>query len=92
MQDAMINQAVEAEKPFLANSELMSSYEIAEKARLDAIAHQRFYEKKGEKIGQAKLVLNLLDSGMTPSQIAKSGKLPLSEVEAIAASRKTPPK
>ena len=70
------------------NEPLMSAYEMAEKARLDAIAHQRFYEKKG----RSRLVLNLLDSGMTPNQIAEKGKLPLSEIEAIAASRKTTPK
>ncbi|MCR5813448.1 MAG: hypothetical protein K6G15_03000 [Desulfovibrio sp.] len=74
------------------NEPLMSAYEMAEKARLDAIAHQRFCEKKGEKKERSRWVLNLLDSGMTPNQIAEKGKLPLSEVEAIAASRKTPPK
>ena len=45
MRDAMIQKAVEAEASFLANAELMSTYEIAEKNRLGVIANQRFWEK-----------------------------------------------
>ncbi len=77
------------------NEPLMSAYEMAEKDRLDRLANQEFWENigfkkgegKGEKKERSRWVLNFLDSGMTPSQIAKSGNLPLSEVEAIAASR-----
>lgn len=87
MQDAMINQALKAEAPFLANAELMSAYEMAEKDRLDRQANQEFWEKKGRNKGRSELILNLLDSGMTPDQIANSAKVPISEIEELTSKR-----
>ena len=79
----MINQALKAEAPFMANAELMSAYEMAEKDRLDRQANQGFWEKKG----RSELILNLLDSGMTPDQIAKSAKVPISEIDEFTSKR-----
>ena len=81
MQDAMINQALKAEAPFLANAELMSAYEMAEKDRLDRQANQEFWEKQG----QLKTARNLLGMNMPFDQIAQATELSLSEIEALAA-------
>ena len=51
MQDEMIAQALDAERAFLANEELMSAYEWAEKDRLDREAHQSYWENKGREEG-----------------------------------------
>ena len=68
---------------------------MAEKDRLDRQANQEFWENQGEKKGRkegrkegrSELILNLLDSGITPDQITKSAKVPVSEIEELTSKR-----
>ena len=95
MSDPMIRGTLGANVQFQANADLMSAYEMAEKDRLDRQANQEFWENQGEKKGRkegrkegrSELILNLLDSGMTPDQIANSAKVPISEVEELTSKR-----
>lgn len=87
MNERLICGTIDVQSQFLANAELMSAYEMAEKDRLDRQANQEFWEKKGRNKGRSELILNLLDSGMTPDQIAKSAKVPISEVEKLTSKR-----
>ena len=88
MQNAMIDQAIKAEAPFLANTELMSDYEWAEKQRLDALAHEAFVKKEGIKEGtnneRYRMASELISLNMTVEQIAKTTKLTIAEIESIA--------
>ena len=89
MQNAMINQAIQAEAPFLANAELMSDYEWSEKQRLDAQAREAFVKNEGIEEGtnneRYRIASELLSLNIPVEQIAKATKLTISEVESIAA-------
>lgn len=91
MNDPMIREALSAQKQFQSNTELMSAYEWAEKARLDRQANQEYWEnrgeKKGEKKGRIKTAKNLLTMNMSFEQIAQATELTVSEVEALAVAR-----
>ena len=54
MQEPMINQAVEAEQRFMQNPDLVSAYEIAEKAERDRYAREQFVREEGLAKGLAK--------------------------------------
>ena len=100
MQNAMINQAIQAEAPFLANAELMSDYEWSEKQRLDAQAREAFVKNEGIREGKIegikegkieganneryRIASELLSLNMPVEQIAKTTKLTIAEVETIA--------
>ena len=80
MHDKMISQALEAEKAFPANEELMSAEEWAEKDLLDRQAHQQYWEDKG----RVEMIISMLNYGLSPEQIATISKRPLSEILKIA--------
>ena len=53
MQEPMINKAVEAEQHFMQNPDLVTAYEIAEKAERDRYAREQFVREEGLAKGLA---------------------------------------
>ena len=86
MQDEMIAQALEAKKAFLANEELMSEYEWAEKDRLDREAHQQYWEDKGRAEGREGVAKNLISMHLPDEMIIKATGLSAEVVASLHAS------
>ncbi len=89
MGDFLIQRALDAEKPFLADPDLVTAYEIAERAEHDAVSRDLYHEKKGRDEGREEAfritARNLLAMQMPQEQIARATGLALAEIAAIAA-------
>ena len=84
MQDEMIAQALEAKKAFLANDELMSAYDWAEKDRLDREAHQSYWENKGRGEERTSLIKYMLNQGRNIEDISSITGYPIDEVKSVS--------
>ena len=87
MQEPMINRAIEAENVFMQDPDLVTAYEMAEKAQRDRYARDEYLLDQGRaegwKDGRANVALNMLDDGMPLEQISKFTGLSTEEISAL---------
>ena len=87
MHDAIRAQALEDEKAFPANEELMSAEEWAEKDRLDRQAHQQYWEEKGRVEERTSLIKYMLNQGRNIEDISSITGYPIDEVKSVSSNK-----
>ncbi|MBQ9536156.1 MAG: Rpn family recombination-promoting nuclease/putative transposase [Desulfovibrionaceae bacterium] len=90
MSNPAIREAMEAEKLFMRNPNLVTAYEQAEKTRMDRIAEQRYWEVKLEQAAEQaadkkalSIARKLIATNMPVEQIASITDLPIETVKTI---------
>ena len=102
-EEPMIQEALKAERIFAQTPDLISAYDMAEKARLDRLAREQFVREEGLVMGRAEgeakgraeerseIALKLLSLQMPVSQIAEVTGLSADEIRKIQCTRPNTP-